>query len=154
MRKLNTERLLRLIKKVHPYLKILLVLLVIVSNFKSLMQQLPENKPVTKNDAVFMPKWEKRFEPIKEKIPFENGVIGYASEGNISGTDPSDANAMSEHILTQFAMAPIIVSDKTDFEWILVNMEADDFNNWLEMQSGEYEVMNYKYNLHLVHKIK
>ena len=140
--------------KIGVYLKSLLVLLLILSNFKLLAREFSQNTPIDTSEAEFFPKWEKRFVPIKKTLPFEAGVIGYASEGNIAGTNASDANAMSEHILTQFSMTPIIVSDSIKHEWILVNMEVDEFDNWLEKQSGAYQVVSYQYNLYLVHKIK
>ena len=140
--------------KMGFYFKFLLVLLLILSNFASLIQEFSKNTPIDISETEFFPKWEKRFDPIKETLPFRAGIIGYASTGNIAGTNASDANAMSEHILTQFSMTPIIVSDSTKHEWTLVNMEVDDFNHWLETQSGAYGVTSYHYNLYLVRKIK
>ena len=149
---MDAKQLTITIKKVVPYTKALLVLLLIISNFTSLVKQLPDENH--KDDAELILQWEKRFEPIKKDLPPDNQVIGYVTDWDIPGATYYEANTKTEYILTQFTMAPIVVSRNTNFEWVLVNTDVDNFNIWIESQSGEYEVITYGYNLYLVRRIK
>lgn len=137
-----------------PYFKIFLIFLLILSNLKSLVQQLPEDVPLSETNTILLSKWEQRFEPIKEKLPSENGIIGYVADWDTVGGSYSKANSSMEYTLAQYTMAPIIVSRKPNLEWFLVNMDVDDFNLWLTNKSGEYEVTKYGFNLYLVHEIR
>ena len=152
MRNLIVTYLTELIKKILPYLRIMLVLFLVISNFKSLVQQIPGVD--IKNDPEFFSKWENRFDPVKETLPFKSGVIGYAADWDVPDGDYHTPSSMNEHVLTQLAMSPIVVSRDLDFEWILVYKDIDDFNTWIKLLSGEYKVIKYKYNLYLVHRIK
>jgi len=54
------------------------------------------------------------------------------------------ANSEAEHILSQFTLAPIIVARDTNREWILVNMNPEEFEQWFALQDGEFEVKKFK----------
>jgi len=144
----------QLIKKVLPVLKIGFLCLLIVTSFWSILQQISLARQLSDTDGPFFVKWEKRFEPIKDSLPFTHGVIGYAADWDIPGRDYDPADSEAEHVLTQFTMAPIVVSRDTSLEWVLVNMNATDFESWIALQEGEYSVTKYKYNLYLLHRIQ
>lgn len=140
------------IKKALPYLKIGLVCLLIVTSFQSVLQQISQAQQLIDTDGLFFEKWEKRFDPIKAALPFNQGVIGYAADWDLPDVDYDPANSEAEHILTQFTMTPIVVSRDTSLEWMIVNMNKTDFDTWIGLQEGEYEVTTFKYNLYLVHR--
>jgi len=148
----SANQLATTIKKVAPYTKALLALLLIISNFTSLVKQLPDENH--KHDAELLLQWEKRFEQIKEDLPPDNQIIGYVTDWDIPGATYHEASTKTEYVLTQFTMAPIVVSRNTNFEWVLVNTDVDKLNTWIELQSGVYEVTTYGNNLYLVHRIK
>jgi len=141
-------------KRITPYLKLGLLVLLVVTCFRSSVEQLSEARQLADTDGAFFVQWEKRFDPIKDSLPFKYGVIGYVADWDLPGVvyDPADTEA--EHVLTQYTMAPIVVSRDTSHEWIIVNLNAADFDTWFAMQKGEYAVIKYKYNLYLVHRIK
>ena len=140
------------IKKVLPYLRIGLVCLLIITSFQSVLQQISQARQLIDTDGLFFEKWEKRFDPIKATLPFTQGVIGYAADWDLPDVDYDPANSEAEHILTQFTMTPIVVSRDTSLEWMIVNMNKTDFETWIALQEGEYEVTAFKYNLYLVHR--
>ena len=142
------------LKRVLPYLRIGLICLLIGTSFWSVLQQISLARQLPDTDGPFFVEWEKRFEPIKESLPFTHGIIGYAADWDIPGADYDPADSESEHVLTQFTMTPIVVSRDTSLEWVLVNMNATDFETWIALQEGEYSVTKYKYNLYLVHRMQ
>jgi len=135
-------------------MRIGLICLLVAYSFWSLIRQLSEASKLVNTDGPFFAEWEKRFDPIKESLPFTHGVIGYAADWDIPGRDYDPADTESEHVLTQYALAPIVVSRDTGHEWILVNMKDSDFDIWFAMQEGKFEVTRYKYDLYLLHRIE
>jgi len=142
------------IKKLIPYLKIGSICLLVAYSFWSVAGQVSQARQLVNTDGAFFAEWEKRFEPIKESLPFTYGVIGYAADWDIPGLSYDPANTEAEHILTQYTLTPIVVSRDTSHEWILVNLDAANFDTWFALQEGKFEVTKYKYNLYLVHRIK
>lgn len=141
-------------KRIRPYLKFALLLLFIVTCFRSGVDQLSDARELTDTDGAFFVKWEQRFDPIKNDLPFKYGVIGYVADWDLPGIDYDPADTEAEHVLTQYTMAPIVVSRDTSNEWILVNLTAAEFDTWFSMQMGEFTVTDYKHNLYLVHRIQ
>jgi len=139
-------------KKLIQFSKIGLVALLFAANFWSLARQLSQARQLVDTDGVFIPKYEERFDPVKAALPFKHGVIGYVADWDLRSSSKSEANSEGEHILTQYTMSPIVVSRNTDREWILVNLNPEDFETWFGMQSGNYEVTQFKYNLYLVRR--
>ena len=137
-----------------PVLKIGLICALVASNFLSVTQQIPQVRQLVDTDGPFFIRWEASFEPVKENLPFTRGVIGYAADWDIPGVEYDPANSEAEHILSQFALAPIIVSRDTSREWILVNMDPRQFEQWFALQDGEFIVQKFKMNLYLLHRIQ
>ena len=144
----------QLIRKILPVLKISLICVLVAGNFLSVARQVPEVRQLVDTDGPFFVKWEAAFDPVKETLPFTRGVIGYAADWDIPGVDYDPANSEAEHILSQFALVPIIVARDTNREWILVNMSPEEFEQWFASQDGEFEVKKFKMNLYLLHIIK
>jgi hypothetical protein len=142
------------ITRAMQYLKVGLVGLVVVYSFWSLTQELLQARQLVNTDGPFFANWEKRFEPIKEALPFEYGVIGYVGDWDVPGLAYDPANTEAEHILTQYTLTPIVVSRDTSHEWILVNLSAQDFETWLGERVGEFKVTKFKFNLYLLRRIQ
>ncbi len=142
------------IQKATPYLKLGLVCLLVTYCFGSVVQQIAQARQLTDTDGPFFVEWEKRFEPIKSDLPLTYGVIGYAADWDLPGVSYDPANTEAEHILTQYVLAPVVVSRDTSHEWILVNMNAANFDTWLALQEGNFAVTRYKFNLYLVHRLE
>jgi hypothetical protein len=142
------------IRKILPVLKIGLICVLLYSNFLFVTRQFSDARELVDTDGPFFVRWEAAFDPVKENLPFTRGVIGYAADWDIPGSNYDPANSEAEHILSQFTLAPIIVARDTDREWILVNMSPEEFEQWFPLQDGEFEVKRFKMNLYLLHRIK
>ena len=68
-----------------------------------------------------------RFAPVRGALPFVRGVIGYISDSDVPGADFNAANDEGEYILTQYALAPIVLVRGTDQEWNLANLSRESF---------------------------
>jgi hypothetical protein len=142
------------IRKILPVLKIGLICVLLYSNFLFVTRQSSDARELVDTDGPFFVRWEAAFDPVKENLPFTRGVIGYAADWDIPGSNYDPANSEAEHILSQFTLAPIIVARDTDREWILVNMSPEEYEQWFPLQDGEFEVKKFKMNLYLLHRIK
>lgn len=140
-------------KKVHPYLKGLVVIWLIFTIFSSLIHQVPEKIPAIKTYTVIIKKWENNFKPIKETLPFELGIIGYLNDADIE-KNRGNGDTAAEYVLTQFVMSPTIIEQGENHEWVLLNMSKNNLNTWLKNKSGEYEITSYSFNLYLAHKTR
>lgn len=97
--------------------------------------------------------WEKRFAPIKERLPFQRGLIGYISNSSIPGAKYDPANDEGEYVLTQYVMAPVIIVKGTAQEWNIANLDRQAFELWGKSNQGLFEVTAYKGGLYLLHRI-
>jgi len=97
--------------------------------------------------------WEKRFEPIRKRLPFERGVVGYISDSSIPGVTYDAANDEGEYVLTQYALAPIILVKGTNEEWNIANLDRAGFEAWEKTNRGKFEVIPIKGGLYLLHRI-
>ena len=97
--------------------------------------------------------WEKRFTPLKERLPFVRGVVGYISDSSIPGVDYDAANDEGEYILTQYVMSPIILVKGTNQEWNIGNLGREAYRVWSQSNQGLFQVTAYKDGLYLLHRI-
>ncbi len=56
--------------------------------------------------------------------------------------------------MTQFVMAPVIVKQGDQYDWVLINMTEKKIKMWLEQKGKSYEVSSYGFNLYLAKRIK
>ena len=98
--------------------------------------------------------WEVRFGPLKEQLPFVRGVVGYISESDVSGAEFDPANDEGEYILTQYALAPIIIVRGTDQEWNVANLGKEAFASWSTEDGEEFDVLSLRGGLYLLHRVE
>jgi hypothetical protein len=96
--------------------------------------------------------WERRFQPVKARLPFQRGFVGYISDSAIPRITFDAANDEGEYILTQYAMAPIIIVKGTDQEWNIANLTPEAFKAWSAQNSGNFEVTPLRGSLYLLHR--
>lgn len=97
--------------------------------------------------------WEKRFTPIKERLPFRRGLVGYISNSSIPGASYNAANDEGEYVLTQYVMAPIIIVKGTNQEWDIANLDRQAFDTWSKSNAGKFNVVALKDGLYLLHRL-
>ena len=97
--------------------------------------------------------WERRFTPIKERLPFQRGIVGYISDSSIPGVTYDAANDEGEYVLTQYVLAPIILVKGADQEWDIANLSRQAFELWSSANQGKFEVTASKSGIYLLHRI-
>jgi hypothetical protein len=97
--------------------------------------------------------WERRFQPLKALLPFQRGFVGYISDSAIPGIAYDAANDEGEYILSQYAMAPIILVKGSGEEWNIGNLSRGAFEAWSAQHSGAFDVMPLKGSLYLFHRL-
>jgi len=97
--------------------------------------------------------WEARFQPVKAMLPFQRGFVGYISDSSIPGVPYDAANDEGEYILTQYAMAPVIIVKGTDQEWNIANLSGRAFQEWNTQHAGAFQVTPLKGSLYLLQRI-
>lgn len=97
--------------------------------------------------------WERRFASIREHLPFVRGIIGYISDSDVPGAAFDAANDEGEYILTQYALAPIIITRGADQEWNLANLTRQSFDRWWSAHGSHFEVVLQGSGLYLLRRI-
>jgi len=135
------------------WLQRLLLGLIIVASLYASVQNLIASKDLGSihDDPVL--DWEKRFVPLKERLPFKRGVVGYISASSVPGAIYDSNNDQGEYVLAQYVMAPIIIIKGTDQEWNIGNLKPDAYKIWSQSNHGQFEVFPFKGNIYLIHKV-
>ncbi len=130
-----------------------MIVLIVLASLYASIQNLISTKDLgsIKDDPVA--DWEIRFGPIKEQLPFKRGVVGYISDSSIPGVSYNAANDEGEYVLTQYALAPIIIVKGTNQEWNIANLDKDAFAVWSKANQGQFEVIPFKDKLYLLHRL-
>ena len=135
------------------WLQRVLLGLIIVASLYASMQNLIASKDLGSihDDPVL--DWEKRFEPLKGKLPFKRGVVGYISASSVPGASYDSNNDQGEYVLTQYVMSPIIIVKGTGQEWNIGNLKPDAYKLWSQSNHGQFEVFPFKGNIYLFHRV-
>lgn len=129
---------------------VVVVLLSLYASINNLIST--KDKGSTTDDPVA--DWEVRFGPLKAKLPFTRGVVGYISDSSIPGVTFNAANDEGEYVLTQYALAPIIIVKGTNQEWNVANLSKAAFDIWSKTNQGQFDVITLKDRLYLLHRLK
>jgi hypothetical protein len=130
----------------------LLVLVVLASLFASIRNLISTRELGSLTDDP-VADWEKRFAPLKAQLPFNRGVVGYISDSNIQGMAFNPADDEGEYVLTQYALAPIIIVRGTAQEWNIANLDKPAYDLWSRTHQGQFEVIPFKNKLYLFHRL-
>jgi hypothetical protein len=132
--------------------RVVLVLIVIlglktgIENFKSGIAE-------RSNDSTVIAAWNDRLSKLIEPIPFERGFVGYLSDEDIPGTTFNSNDAEGEFVLTQYAVAPLILVRGTKQEWNILNLDPETFKKWREENQNQFEVVRSGGGMVLVRKV-
>ncbi len=129
-----------------------LLLLALASLYASL-QNLIATKDLGSTTDDPVADWEIRFARLKQRLPFQRGFVGYISDSSIPGVSYDAANDEGEYVLTQYAMAPIIIIKGTGQEWNVANLSSDAFAKWNASHQGKFDVTVLGDRLYLLHRI-
>ena len=98
-------------------------------------------------------RWEADMQLVREILPIERGTVGYISQEDVAGSDFEYWDNETEFLLTQYALAPLIVKKGLAAEWNVIVLKNEDLEKWLQMHPGEYEITNLKNQIHVLHDL-
>ncbi len=132
--------------------RVLLGLIIVASLYASIQNLIASKDLGSIHDDPVLD-WEKRFVPLKARLPFKRGVIGYISASSVPGASYDSNNDQGEYVLTQYVMSPIIIITGTNQEWNIGNLKPDVYKLWSQSNHGQFEVFPFKGNIYLFHKV-
>ena len=130
----------------------LLALIVVVSLYASIRNLIASKDLGSLTDDP-VADFSKRFEPLKAKLPFKTGAVGYIANSDVPGAQYNAANEEGEYTLTQYVMSPIIIIKGTNQEWNIALLSPEAYKTWSASNNGQFEVFPFKGNLYLLHRL-
>jgi hypothetical protein len=120
----------------------LLVLATLLSGYYSLFIN-PSIELIRDDGAA---KWEERMRPLREVLSPSVREVGYIS-------DPDQAAQVNEYSLTRYALAPVVVHQGVNYEWIIGNFTQPGFEDILKEQiHAESTVQKFGAGIYLIHR--
>lgn len=90
---------------------------------------------------------------VREALPIQRGLVGYISEENVENVEFAYWDIETEFLLTQYALAPLIVKKGLAAEWNVVVLKDDDLETWRQSNPGEYEIIKIKGKFSILHNL-
>ena len=104
----------------------------------------PDNNPVDR--------WEKRIQPVRNHLPEDITLVGYVADWDIPDLEYNPIDQDAEYVLTQYALAPIMVQPGLEQEWIIGNFIHPGFESWLDQSLPSYEIKSLGFGIFLIHR--
>lgn len=105
------------------------------------------------NDSKVISAWDDALERLIEPIPFQRGFIGYLSNEDIPGVNFDSSDAEGEFVLTQYAVAPLILVRGTEQEWNILNLDSETLKKWREENKDQFEFVRSGSGMTLVRRV-
>lgn len=113
----------------------------------SLVLKVQHYPPVKNDDAAT---WESRMVDVKASIPPDQKYVGYVSELMTLGYDK---DRIQEYGFTQYSMAPTILVQSFEPEWIIGNSTDQSFEAWVDENiESEYTIQYFGNGLYVIHR--
>jgi hypothetical protein len=96
--------------------------------------------------------WDERLSRLIAPIPFKLGIIGYISIEDIPGAAFDEADASGEFVLTQYAVAPLILTRGADQKWDILNLDPENFEKWMQANGDDFKAVDSGGSVYLVRK--
>jgi len=136
-------------KYLQRIILIVIAFLGVKTGIESFMSSMNERS----NDTAVVANWDERLSKIIAPIPFERGFVGYISNEDIPGAsfDPNDTSG--EYVLTQYAVAPLILVRGADQEWNILNFDRETYQEWIKTNANDFELVESGGGMYLVRKV-
>jgi len=134
------------------YLQRIALILIALLGVKTGIEGLISSRNIhTNDDSIVI--WEERLSKLIAPIPFKRGLVGYISNEDIPGAAFDADDAEGEYTLTQYAIAPLILSRGTEQEWDILNLDPETYKKWLRANADDFETVGAGGGMFLVHKV-
>jgi len=136
-----------------PIKKLAIAILVLVSAYSSLSFLAASiqawNPRLITHDGVY--DWDARLSGLRAALPRDVNAVGYIADWDVLPRY-NYADNETEYVLTQYAMAPVVVTRGAQAQWVIVNLKPKDYQAWIASQPSSLQVKEYGPGLYLVHK--
>ena len=132
--------------------KILVILLLLFSLF-NIKQLWSASLDIGDRGTETLDRWEADMILLRESLPVNRGVVGYISEEDVAGLKYEYWDNETEFLLTQYALAPLILKKGLSAEWNVVVLKNEDLLKWLAANPGTYEIIKIKSKFHILHNV-
>lgn len=102
--------------------------------------------------AEALDQWEAQFQPVREALPVKRGVIGFVDDSDVPGIEYDPGDQETEFILTQYALAPLILVKGAVADWNVAILSREAVRLWKETNKGEFDVIHIKNNIYLLYR--
>lgn len=133
-------------------LQIIFLCVIIIFGIYGSIQNLIATRGLGNLNEDTVLEWEKRFDPLKQRLPFNRGLIGYISDSSVPGAVYDSNNDQGEYVLVQYVMSPIIIVKGADQEWNIANLRPAAYKLWLPSNQNKFEIIPFGKNIYLLHK--
>lgn len=132
-----------------------LVILMVVGSLSSVVQHWRSTLGLSRDNrgTNALDRWETRLAHAKEVLPIKRGVIGYITDLHTQDPSSTDWDTETEYILTQYALAPLILEKGPAAEWNVAILSLKDVALWQETYPGQFEVIPVEGNVFIFHKL-
>lgn len=134
------------------YLQRIILIVIAVLGVKTGIENFTSSIKIHSNDTS-VAIWDERLSNLIAPIPFERGLVGYISNEDIPGAAFDKDDAEGEYILTQYAIAPLILIRGTDQEWNILNLDTTAYETWHQTNVNDFELVGFGGGLYLVRKV-
>jgi hypothetical protein len=100
--------------------------------------------------------WDERLTRMRAAISLRSGTIGYIGDWDLLAMDPNSdqfADQETEYILTQYALAPLVLKRGDDFEWVVANLSPSAYSAWRLSLTGDFRLFEFGSDFHLLHRL-
>jgi len=97
--------------------------------------------------------WEARLVPARKVLPLDRGVIGYVGDWDVPGIPYALWDQESEYLLTQYALAPLILKKGMVAEWNVAVLKPKTFAAWQAAYGTQFEVLPVGRSVYVLHRL-
>jgi hypothetical protein len=135
------------------YLQRIILVVIVFLGVKTSVESFTLNLNDRSNDTAVVAAWNERLSKLIASIPYERGFVGYISNEDIPGATFDTNDAEGEYVLTQYAIAPLILVRGTGQEWNILNFDRDTYQKWIQENANDFEFVESGGGLYLVRKV-
>lgn len=137
---------------IRMWLGRVIVIALVLASLSASLQNLISTRDLGSPSEDPVAAWQRRFIKLKDALPFERGVVGYISDSDVPGIAFNAANDEGEYVLTQYAMAPVIIRRGTDETWNVANLSTPAYAEWSEAHGSQFEITRFGNRIYLLHR--
>ena len=128
------------------------ILFLVAASLYSTVTHWQSTRNVDKGSEA-LDRWEAQLQPAREALPVKRGIIGYIGEWDVPGIEFAFLDQETEFILTQYALAPLVLVRGPVAEWNIAILSQEAFQKWEADNQGLFEITPLKHNIYILHKL-